>query len=101
MSQIDAQFWQATETDFYRLLEQLAALPEDTRMAPSEIYASWYEAIRKQMVHVFETATLASTPEDLNLKRIVNAQKTLCIKFYGNKTLKALKAKAKPEEAAG
>ena len=28
MSQIDAQFWQATEVDFYQLLEQLATLPE-------------------------------------------------------------------------
>lgn len=100
MSQIDAQFWQATEADFYRLLEQLAQLPGDTRMAPSEIYASWHETLRKQMFRIFETATLASTPEDLDLKRIVNAQKTLRIKFYGNKTLKALKAKAKPEEAA-
>jgi CRISPR system Cascade subunit CasA len=100
MSQIDAQFWQATETDFYRLLELLAMLPEDTRMAPCEIYASWHETLRKQMVQVFEAATLASTPEDLNLKRIVNAQKALRIKFYGNKIIKNLKTNAKPEEAA-
>lgn len=100
MSQIDAQFWQATEADFYRLLEQLAKLPADTRMAPSEIYASWYKALRKQMFQIFETATLASTPEDLDLKRIVNAQKALRGKFYGNKTIKALKAKATTEEAA-
>jgi CRISPR system Cascade subunit CasA len=99
MSQIDAQFWQATEPDFYQLLEQLAALPGDLRMAPNEIYASWHETLRKRMFHIFETATLASTPEDLDLKRIVNAQKTLRIKFYGNKTLKKLKEKNKQEEA--
>jgi CRISPR system Cascade subunit CasA len=101
MTQIDAQFWQATETDFYRLLEQLAILPEDTRMAPSEIYESWHDTLRKQMVLIFETATLASTPEDMNLKRIVSAQKSLRIKFYGNKTIKALKTKANPEEVVG
>ena len=39
-------------------------------------------------------------PEDLDLKRIVNAQKALRIKFYGNKIIKALKVKAKQEEAA-
>lgn len=100
MSQIDAQFWQATETDFYRLLEQLATLPGDTRMAPSEIYASWFDVLRNKMFQVFETATLTAAPEDLDLKRIVNAQKTLRSKFYGNKILKAFKAKAKPEEAA-
>lgn len=100
MSQIDTQFWQATETDFYRLLEQLATLPGDTRMVPSEIYASWFEVLRKKMFQVFETATLTATPEDLDLKRIVNAQKSLRIKFYGNKTIKTLKAKAQPEETA-
>ncbi len=100
MSQIDTQFWQATETDFYRLLEQLAILPGDTRMAPSEIYASWFETLRKQMFRVFETATLTATPEDLDLKRIVNAQKSLRIKFHGNKAIKALKAKAISEETA-
>jgi CRISPR system Cascade subunit CasA len=100
MSQIDMQFWEATETGFYPLLEQLALLPEETRMAPSDVYASWYETLRKQMFQVFETATLAATPEDLDLKRIVNARKSLRIKFHGNKTIKALKAKANQEEAA-
>lgn len=100
MSQIDAQFWQATEADFYRLLEQLATLPADTRMAPSEIYTSWYKILEKQMFQVFETATLAAIPENLDLKRIVNAQKVLRGKFYGSKTMKALKAKGTTEEAA-
>lgn len=100
MTHIDAQFWEVTEADFYLLLEQLAYLPDDARMAPSEIYARWHETLRKQMFQVFETATLAATPEDLDLKRIVNAQKSLRIKFHGNKTIKALKAKANQEEAA-
>ncbi|WP_019864133.1 type I-E CRISPR-associated protein Cse1/CasA [Methylovulum miyakonense] len=100
MSQIDAQFWQATEADFYRLLEQLATLPADTRMAPGKIYASWYKTLERQMLRIFETATLAATPEDLDLKRIVNAQKNLRGKFYGSKTMKALKAKGTTEEAA-
>lgn len=100
MSQIDAQFWQATEPDFYRLLEQLATLPADARMAPAAIYASWYKTLERQMLRIFETATLAATPEDLDLKRIVNAQKNLRGKFYGSKTMKALKAKGTTEEAA-
>ena len=52
------------------------------------------------MLRIFEAATLAATPEDLDLKRIVNAQKNLRGKFYGSKTLKALKAKGTTEEAA-
>jgi hypothetical protein len=31
----------------------------------------------------------------------VSAQKSLRIKFYGNKTIKALKTKANPEEVVG
>lgn len=99
-SQIDAQFWQATEADFYRLLERLAALPGDTRMVPSEIHASWFKTLNTGMIRVFETATLTAAPEDLDLKRIVNARKSLCNRFYNNKNIRALNAKAKPEEAA-
>lgn len=100
MSHIDAQFWQATEADFYRLLEQLATLPGDIRMAPSEIYASWFKTLNTKMMQVFETATLTAAPEDLDLKRIVSARKSLRNKFYNNKNIKALNAKARPEEAA-
>lgn len=98
MSQIDAQFWQATEADFYRLLEQLAELPGDIRMAPSDIYLTWLTTLNLKMIQVFETATLTAAPEDLDLKRIVNAKKSLLNRFYGNKTIKELKTRTKVEE---
>jgi CRISPR system Cascade subunit CasA len=100
MSAIDAQFWQATEADFYRLLKQLAELPEITRIAPDASYASWFKTLNTKMLEVFETATLTAAPEDLDLKRIVNAKKSLLIRFHGNKTIKDLKTKATSEEAA-
>ena len=98
MSAIDAQFWQATEADFYQLIEQLASLPGETRMAPAEVYLSWFKTLEKQMFRIFETATLGSMPEDLDLKRIIAAQNTLTKKFYGNKTIKHLKEKATQTE---
>ncbi|PPD35161.1 MAG: type I-E CRISPR-associated protein Cse1/CasA [Methylomonas sp.] len=100
MSQIDAQFWQATEADFYQLLEQLAVLPAETGLAPSGIYASWFAKLQKQLFAVFENATLAATPEDLDLKRIILAKNNLGKKFHSNKTIKNLKAKAQPEQEA-
>ncbi len=100
MSQIDAQFWQATEADFYQLLEQLALLPAETGLAPSGIYASWFATLQKQLFAVFENATLAVTPEDLDLKRIILAKNNLGKKFHSNKTIKNLKAKAQPEQEA-
>ena len=98
MSAIDAQFWQATEADFYKILEQLALLPGETGMAPAEIYHAWFKALEKQVFRVFEAATLESNPEDLDLKRIISAQNELRKNFYNNKTIKNLKLKATPEE---
>ena len=99
MSSIDMQFWQATETDFYKLLEQLALLPGETGMAPAELYQAWFKTLEKQVFQIFETATLKSNPEDLDLKRIISAQNELRKQFYSNKTIKNLKLKATPVEA--
>ena len=98
MSHIDLQFWQITETDFYQILEQLAILPGDTEMAPASFYQQWLKCLEKQTRLVFETATLESTPQDLDLKRIIAAKNELWKKFYGNKAIKNLKLKAIPEE---
>jgi CRISPR system Cascade subunit CasA len=100
MNIIDAQFWQATEPDFYKLLNRLAKLTGKTRMAPPEIYLSWFKTLEKFVFQIFEKSTLESTPEDLDLKRIISAQQILRKKFYGNKTIKNLKAKAIHKEAA-
>ena len=100
MSIIDQQFWEKTESDFYQLLNKLAKLPAETRMAPPEIYLSWFQTLKKSVFQIFEKATLESTPENLDLKRIISAKKTLRKKFYGNKSIKNLKAKATHEEAA-
>ncbi len=98
MSHIDMQFWQATETDFYKILEQLAMLSGDTEMAPAKFYQIWFKCLEKQTRLVFETATLESTPKDLDLKRIIAAQNNLWKKFYSNKTIKNLRLRATPEE---
>jgi CRISPR system Cascade subunit CasA len=98
MSTIDSEFWQATETDFYKILERLVALPTETGMAPAEIYHQWFKVLERQVFQIFETATLESSPEDLDLKRIVSAQNELRKKFYNNKVIKNLKLKATAEE---
>ncbi len=99
MSIIDAQFWQATETDFYRLLDKLAHLPGETRMAPPDIYSTWFNILQKYVFQIFEHATMGANLEDLDLKRIVAANQILKKNFYGNKQMKSLKAKAIKEEA--
>jgi hypothetical protein len=61
---------------------------------------SWFQTLEKSVFQIFEKATLESTPEHLDWKRIIFAQQTLRKKFYGNKTIINLKAKATHEEAA-
>lgn len=100
MSQIDAQFWQASEAEFFRLLDRLATLPSDSGMAPAETYGTWLNVLIAKMNQVFERATLTAAPEDLDLKRIVNAKKSMLSRFHGNKIIKQLKTHAKTEEAA-
>ena len=100
MSIIDQQFWQVTEPEFYQLLNKLVKLPDETRMAPPEIYLGWFKVLEKFVFQIFEKATMGSTPEYLDLKRIISAQQTLRKKFYGNKTIKTLTAKAINEETA-
>lgn len=99
MSVIDRQFWENTEADFFRLLEQLARLPEDTGKAPPEIYQNWFNTLQRTVFKIFENATLASIPENLDLKRIVEAKNGLRKKFYGNKAIKNLKINMQEETA--
>ncbi len=100
MSGIDRQFWEETEPDFYRLLDKMARLPGETRMAPPEIYNSWLKVLVRTVMDIFEQNCFESIPEDLDLKRIVLARKLLIKKIYGNKVIKNLQEKAKQEEAA-
>jgi len=94
MSIIDAQFWQATESDFYQILDILAHLPGETRMAPADVYDAWFKVLQKHIFQIFEYTTMRANPEDMDLKRIVLANKDLKKKFYGNKQIKSLRAKA-------
>jgi len=97
MSMIDSEFWHATEPGFYSLLYKLADLPEETEMAPPEIYHNWFKILEKCVFALFEKSTLNSTQEDVNLKRIILANRDLKKKFYGNKEIKNLRIKATEE----
>ena len=78
----------------------LSIITPPMEVAPPEIYLSWFQTLQKSVFQIFEKATLESTPEHLDLKRIISAQQILRKKFYGNKTVKNLQAKAIHEEAA-
>ncbi len=97
LSIIDKSFWQATENEFYSLLNQLSQLPENTQF-PTTVYQQWLRILYKTMRQLFEQWTLESPPEDLDLKRIVLAQKKLQKSYFSNKHIKTMKARSQPEE---
>jgi CRISPR system Cascade subunit CasA len=99
MSVIDRHFWEETERDFFRLLEQLAHLPGETGLAPPEVYRNWYAILQQIVFRIFENETIASVPEDLDLKRIIAAKNNLRKRFYNNKAIKNLKIKMQEEAA--
>ena len=100
MSNIDRQFWETTEPKFFELLDNMAKLPGEIRMAPPEIYLTWFKTLEKAMFELFEKATLYNNPEDYNLKRIIQAKEYLSKKFYKNKAIKDIKVKTNQEVAA-
>jgi len=100
MSNIDRQFWETTEPKFFELLDNMAKLPGDTRMAPPEIYLTWFKTLEKAMFELFEKATLYNNPEDYNLKRIIRAKQYLSKAFYTNKAIKGIKVKTNQEVVA-
>jgi len=94
MSIIDQRFWQLTEPAFYQLIDTLAKLPAETKMAPPEIYKFWFECQRSSMYRIFEEETLYSAPEGLDLRRIVCGKEAMRKKFYANKAIKNLITKS-------
>jgi CRISPR system Cascade subunit CasA len=93
ISFVDTEFWQATETQFYTLIAELAALPSDTSLPPPEIYDSWYGTLYKTIERLFSQFALQTTVEDLDLKRVIQARKNLFEKFNALKPIKTLKDK--------
>jgi CRISPR system Cascade subunit CasA len=101
MSMVDQSFWQQTDTTFYHLQQQLAQLPAGTRQMTSAIAASWLSVLQKSTLAQFDSWALQGNAEDMNMKRIIRARKTLNSKFSSAKPLKNLKqiAEANTEAA--
>lgn len=98
MSAVSQEFWGESETKFYSLLERLAKLPGDQRLAPPELYDEWKRVIQTLAVRIFDNWALASSAEDLDMKRIVTAREELKKKLHTSKPMKELIARSKNEK---
>ena len=94
MGAIVQEFWHQSESDFYKLLERLIALPSDQPLAPPEIYDAWVKKLQALAYDLFDAWALEAPAEDLDMKRIIAARRGLTKKLNGSKPMKELIAKA-------
>lgn len=87
----DGQFWQLTETDFYRLLAQLIQCCDDDKQAKT-VLKEWQYVLHNKALTVFDHWALSSNNEDGDMKRVVNARNQLERWLYSGKNMKALNA---------
>lgn len=93
-STVAQEFWQQSESDFYKLLNRLTTLPGDQRLAPPDIYDAWLKKLLVLAYNLFDQWVLEAPPEDLDMKRIMAARRDLTKKLNNSKPMKELKAKA-------
>lgn len=106
-SQVDAAFWGATESGFYR---QLQALIEATRqgieLPPLPIREGWHRQIASTALDLFDDCFAGTGPiEQQNPRRTVLAREQLLSRLHGPKLRAALglpvdQADAKPKRKA-
>ena len=91
VSFIDSQFWQSTETDFYRLLEQFAKHSGNDDQS-KKLFAEWHKILRDQALSIFDHWALSGNNEDGDVKRVVKARISLEKWLNSGKHIKQLAA---------
>jgi CRISPR system Cascade subunit CasA len=83
-------FWQASETQFYALLDKVAKadLKDNTQLAP--LYGKWLRVVRDVAMSQFDAWVLAAPIEGMEMKRVVKAQAELGKFLKSGKAAKAL-----------
>ncbi|MFB9869331.1 type I-E CRISPR-associated protein Cse1/CasA [Vreelandella sulfidaeris] len=80
MSAIDNQFYDATESAFFKTLLALQeTLQQDVSLPhiPSSIAEQWYFALKKEAMRVFEDMALSGAQESMDLERATAAHRQL------------------------
>ncbi|HDG96799.1 MAG TPA: type I-E CRISPR-associated protein Cse1/CasA [Deltaproteobacteria bacterium] len=88
---IDTEFWNRTETDFYRLLAILIRDPSNEENI-HDIFKRWHSILRNQAESLFDQLFLSSEYGDGNIKRVVKARRNLVHWLRNSKQMKKLTA---------
>ena len=94
---VDASFWSATESWFYRHLQQLIELAREDNDEEDELILrplrkSWHEHLSKTAVRLFDADLVGAAPvERQNPRRVAEAEKRLRTSLWGKKLKETLK----------
>ncbi len=85
-SYIDDEFWQLTQQRFFSCVQQLSQQVKVDDIAP--LMNDWLRHVQHSQQQCFDRWTLESAPQDLPLKRIINARAAMGRKFNLSKLIK-------------
>lgn len=85
-SYIDEEFWQQTQQAFFSTVQRLSQSASTDDIAP--LMHDWLRHVRHCQQQCFDRWTLESAPQDLPLKRIMNARASMVRKFNYSKQIK-------------
>lgn len=90
MSQIDAQFFEATQLAFFDVLRQMGETLRDGVSDPvlsSEIHADWHQTLKREALKLFDAQAISGPLEGMKmqqLERITSARRYLLAYLNGN-----------------
>lgn len=88
MSQIDAQFFEATQLAFFSALREMGeALLDETPMLSPETHRQWYLALKRETVALFDAQAISGPLEGMKmqqLERITSARRYLLAYLNGS-----------------
>jgi CRISPR system Cascade subunit CasA len=84
---LDRDFWQITEAEFYRQLEEITRGSEESSNSQARC-EHWQQTLRRETLAIFDHWALSGDNEDGDLKRVVQARAHLEHWLYHGKEMK-------------
>ncbi len=95
---IDIEFWQATETGFYRCLrEGIAALQKKEDL--QEVKKQFHSIVRRAAMSIFDSHAQGGPLRDMSVERVIVARRNLSIWLEKGKKVNELLGKKQPQKS--
>ena len=96
---IDSDFWPSSEPLFFEVVQSLIKRVDEENIWTAELAQRWYTSLGQLVINTFDRWALGGPPEDIDMRRVIDARETLLKMFFGSKSMKGLREHfAKREE---